>query len=267
VHYHWMPNLPGVTREKDLELFSQLFNDERFRPDGLKIYPTMVVAGTELERWKEQGLYKPYEEEELIELIADLKSIVPGYTRISRVLRDIPSVYITGGPKDSLRERVQKKLIEKGKSCHCIRCREYGHRIKQGWKSGEASVKRLDYKASGGQEIFLSFEDEQQTLFGLLRLRLQNIPPPAFGERKGVFALVRELHVYGAEVALGERDEISAQHKGLGKTLLMEAERIAASEFGTRDMYILSGVGARPYYRALGYSFNHNYMCKALSAE
>ncbi|MDD3264666.1 MAG: tRNA uridine(34) 5-carboxymethylaminomethyl modification radical SAM/GNAT enzyme Elp3 [Dehalococcoidales bacterium] len=267
VHYHWMPNLPGVDRARDLELFSLLFSDERFRPDGLKMYPTMVVAGTELERWKEQGFYTPYTEEELIDLLADLKSLVPGYTRISRVLRDIPSIYITGGPKDSLREKVLKKLAEKGKSCQCIRCREYGHRIKQGWKTGKASLQRLEYKASGGQEIFLSFEDENQTLFGLLRLRLQSSPPPAFEGGQGAYALVRELHVYGAEVALGGRDDVSAQHKGLGKMLLAEAERIAVEEYGSRGIYILSGVGARPYYRSLGYMLTSSYMYRALPAD
>jgi elongator complex protein 3 len=265
VHYHCMPNLPGVTKEKDRELFAMLFTDKNFRPDGLKIYPTMVVAGTELERWKNEGLYKPYDDEELIDLIADLKSVVPGYTRISRVLRDIPSVYITGGPKDSLRERVQKRLAQRGESCQCIRCREYGHRTKQGWKTGEAEFKRLDYEASDGQEIFLSFEDEQNTLFGLLRLRLQHQPPLGFDKKNGIFAFVRELHVYGAEVAIGERDDVSAQHKGLGRSLLAEAERIAHSEFGADNMYILSGVGARQYYRVFGYSLKNNYMYKDLS--
>jgi len=267
VHYHWMPNLPGVTNSKDRELFARLFSDENYCPDGLKLYPTMVVAGTELERWRDEGFYKPYEEEELIELIADLKSIVPAYIRISRVLRDIPSVYITGGPKDSLRERAQRVMAEKVKSCQCIRCREYGHRIKQGWETGEPSMRRLEYNASGGKEIFLSFEDDRQTLFGLLRLRLQDMPPPVFPKEDGVFALVRELHVYGAEVALGERDEVSAQHKGLGKALLAEAERIARDEFGASGMFILSGVGARPYYRSLGYRLENNYMYQDLSVR
>ncbi|MDD5402670.1 MAG: tRNA uridine(34) 5-carboxymethylaminomethyl modification radical SAM/GNAT enzyme Elp3 [Dehalococcoidales bacterium] len=267
VHYHWMPNLPGVSRERDLELFGQLFSDERFCPDGLKIYPTMVVSGTELERWKQEGSYKPYEEDVLIDLIADLKSLVPGYTRISRLLRDIPSVYITGGPKDSLREKVQKRLAERGETCQCIRCREYGHRIKQGWKTGEACIRRLDYRASQGHEVFLSFEDENHTLFGLLRLRLQDMRPPVFEQVQGIYALVRELHVYGAEVALGEKDDVSPQHKGLGKTLLAEAERIAAVEFGAREMFIMSGVGARPYYRALGYSLKSNYIYRLLSGD
>ncbi len=266
VHYHWMPNLPGVSVEKDLELFGSLFSDERFRPDGLKIYPTMVVSGTQLEKWYRRGLYIPYDEETLEDMIARLKLLVPEYVRISRVLRDIPAVYITGGPKDSLREKVQKRLIEKGSECRCIRCREYGHRLKQGRKPGQPHLKRLDYKASGGLETFLSFEDDSSTLFGLLRLRIQSTPLQDFELNVGEnTAIVRELHVYGHELSLGEREAESAQHKGLGKMLLAEAERIAAGEFNAGRLFVISGVGARPYYRTTGYELNRGYMVKKLA--
>lgn len=265
VHYHWMPNLPGVILEKELELFSRLFNDERFRPDGLKIYPTMVVEGTELERWHQQGVYKPYDEPDLIKLIADMKSMVPEYVRISRVLRDIPAVYITGGPRDSLRETVHKKMAAQGQHCRCIRCREYGHRRKLGWTPGQPQLRRLDYPASGGHEIFLSCEDDNQTLFGLLRLRIQNIGLDGSTQSADrITAVIRELHVYGAEVQLGEKDEMSVQHKGLGRHLLSEAERIAAEEYRAEGLFILSGIGARPYYSSLGYELQRGYMFKAL---
>jgi len=265
VHYHWMPNLPGVTLEKEMELFSLLFEDERFRPDGLKIYPTMVVEGTELERWHQQGIYKPYDEPDLIKLIADMKDMVPEYVRISRVLRDIPAVYITGGPRDSLRETVLKKMAAQGQHCRCIRCREYGHRRKQGWPSGQPQLRRLDYPASGGHEVFLSCEDENQTLYGLLRLRIQNVGLNGLTQSTDrITAVIRELHVYGAEVQLGEKDEMSVQHKGLGRRLLSEAERIAAEEYMAEDLFILSGIGARPYYFSLGYELQRGYMFKAL---
>jgi len=265
VHYHWMPNLPGVTLEKELELFGRLFNDERFRPDGLKIYPTMVVEGTELERWHQQGRYEPYDEPVLINLIAEMKSMVPEYVRISRVLRDIPAVYITGGPKDSLRDTVLKQMAGKGQFCRCIRCREYGHRQKQGWPAGEMHLQRLDYQASGGQEVFLSWEDDRHTLYGLLRLRFQPGEPCGPAQNPGrTGAVVRELHVYGAEVQLGEKNEKSFQHKGLGRSLLSEAERIAAEEFKVGSLSVLSGIGARPYYSSLGYELNRGYMFKVL---
>jgi elongator complex protein 3 len=266
VHYHWMPGLPGSTPEHDLAMSKQLFEDPRFRPDGLKIYPTMVVAGTELEKWFNEGRYVPYNNSTLLDLVADIKAIVPKYVRISRVLRDIPVKFIVAGYKDSLRGPVKKMMQAKGLECHCIRCREYGHRIAEGWKPGEPVLKRMDYEASGGNEIFLSFEDERETLFGLLRLRIQTGAIPLTGLKNTTpTAIIRELHVYGAEVALKNQSPDSAQHKGLGKALIKEAERIAREEFKAPQMLVLSGVGAREYYRAeFGYSAAGDYMGKRL---
>jgi elongator complex protein 3 len=260
VHYHWMPGLPGSTPEKDLALSKELFNDARFRPDGLKLYPTMVVEGTELERWYRENRYQPYDTKTLIALMVDIKSIVPKYVRISRVLRDIPAKFITAGCKDSLRGVIQQRMKQQAIECKCIRCREYGHRAQDGWEIGEPWMVRMDYEASGGKEIFLSFEDEAETLFGLLRMRIQ--PKPETGENS---ALIRELHVYGPEVPLSEQKEGAAQHKGLGKALLHEAERLASDEFQARRMIILSGVGAREYYRTeFGCSLQGDYMVKDL---
>lgn len=264
VHYHWMPGLPGSTPEKDLEMSRQLFDDARFRPDGLKIYPTMVVEGTELERWYRDGRYQPYADDTMTNLVADIKSLVPKYVRISRVLRDIPSKYIVGGLKDSLRGVVRQKMKELGTECRCIRCREYGHRVRNGWQTGEPRLERLDYLASGGREIFLSFEDDRETLFGLLRLRLQDAAAGMLDTVPGKTAVIRELHVYGAEVPLGQQYPAAAQHRGLGKALLTEAERIAHTEYRANRMVVLSGVGAREYYRGEGYSPAADYMVKEL---
>ena len=266
VHYHWMPGLPGSTPEHDLAMSRQLFDDPRFRPDGLKIYPTMVVAGTELEKWYHEGRYQPYSDSTLLDLVADIKAIVPKYVRISRVLRDIPVKFIVAGYKDSLRGPVKKKMQEKGIECHCIRCREYGHRAANGWKIGEPVLKRIDYPASGGTEIILSFEDENETLFGLLRLRIQSEAIPVAGlENNLPTAIIRELHVYGQEVPLKNQSPDAAQHKGLGKALLKEAERIACEEFKAPQLLVLSGVGAKEYYRAeFDYQAVGDYMVKRL---
>ena len=266
VHYHWMPGLPGSTPEHDLAMSKQLFDGPRFRPDGLKIYPTMVVAGTELEKWFNEGRYVPYNNSTLLDLVADIKSIVPKYVRISRVLRDIPVKFIVAGYKDSLRGPVQERMRARNLECRCIRCREYGHRLAAGWKLGEPVLTRMDYSASGGTEIFLSFEDERETLFGLLRLRIQANPIPLPGlENTMPTAIIRELHVYGAEVPLKNQSPEAAQHKGLGKALLKEAERIAREEFQAPQMLVLSGVGAREYYRAeFGYTPAGDYMGKRL---
>ena len=267
VHYHWMPGLPGSTPEEDLELSLRLFSDDRFKPDGLKLYPTMVVSGTELEKWYLEGHYQPYENDTMINLIVAIKSIVPKYVRISRVLRDIPAKFIVAGLKDSVRDDVKERMKQKGIECKCIRCREYGHRIREGWETGEPQLVRMDYQASGGREIFLSFEDEKETLFGLLRMRIQSKPLVKLGQTNGEnCALIRELHIYGSELPLRQRNATAAQHKGLGKALLQEAERIARDEFHARQMVILSGVGAREYYRSeFGYSSQGDYMVRSLA--
>jgi elongator complex protein 3 len=267
VHYHWMPGLPGSSPEEDLALSIKLFSDDSFKPDGLKLYPTMVVAGTGLEKWYREGGYQPYSDDTMINLVADIKSIVPKYVRISRVLRDIPAKYIVAGLKDSLRELVKEVMKRRGMECSCIRCREYGHRVQDGWEVGPPGLVRMDYQASGGREVFLSFEDDSGTLFGLLRLRIQTKPLARLGQAiNGNLALIRELHIYGPEVSLGQREASAAQHKGLGRLLLLEAERIAAQEFGVPMIAVLSGVGAREYYRSdFGYSLKNGYMVKELS--
>ncbi|MFC1948471.1 elongator complex protein 3 [Chloroflexota bacterium] len=266
VHYHWMPGLPGSSPEKDLEMSRQLFEDSRFRPDGLKIYPTMVIEGTEMEKWHKEGRYIPYPDDVMVDLIADIKAVVPDYVRISRVLRDIPANYIVGGLRDSLRTTLRHKLDEQGRACRCIRCREYGHRVRNGWDVGEVRLSRENYEASGGREIFLSYVDDNETLSGLLRLRIQPDTINRLGRNKGGnTALVRELHVYGPEVPLKEQNPESAQHRGLGKALLAEAERIAREEYHSPEILVLSGAGARDYYRTeSGYTLDGYYMVKQL---
>jgi len=228
----------------------------------------MVVQGTELEKWYREGRYQPYDDETMVNLIIGIKSLVPKYVRISRVLRDIPSKFIVAGLKDSLRDIVRERMKREGVECRCIRCREYGHRSQAGWKIGEPRLVRMDYGAAGGKEIFLSFEDDKETLFGLLRLRIPDGPAAVSGQReKGRSALIRELHVFGPEVPLNEQITIAAQHKGLGKALLREAERIARDEFMAQQMVILSGTGVKEYYRDFGYSSQDDYMVKTLTPQ
>ena len=266
VYYHWMPGLPGSTPQEDLELSRKLFADDSFKPDGLKLYPTMVVEGTELEEWYNNGRYHPYSIDTMVDLLVGIKTIVPRYVRISRVLRDIPSKFIMAGCRDSLRDVIRQRMSREGVECKCIRCREYGHRLQDGWEIGEPHLARIDYEASGGREVFLSFEDENETLFSLLRMRIQSKPIPALSQKlDGNLALIRELHVFGPEVPLSQQKPEAAQHKGLGKALLQEAERIAADEFQAPQMVVLSGTGAREYYRTeFGYSSLGAYMIKRL---
>lgn len=263
VYYHWMPGLPGSSPEHDLDLSRELFNNDNFRPDGLKLYPTLVVAGTELEAWYRDDRYQPYPMDEMVGLMIGIKTQVPGYVRIPRVMRDIPTKFIVAGCKDlALRSALKKRMEEIGVRCNCIRCREQGHRLRDGWKVGVPQLKRLDYEASGGKEVFLSFEDDDETLFGLLRMRTGS---SAVGD--GDLTMVRELHVFGSEVPLGEKLAGAAQHRGLGGELLKEAERIARDEFQARRIAIISGVGAREYFRSeWGYELDGAYMIKELGA-
>ncbi len=172
----------------------------------------------------------------------------------------------TGKERALFKPVVKQQMKEAGIECKCIRCREYGHRARDGREIGEPRMVRMDYEASGGKEVFLSFEDENETLFGLLRMRVQSKPIPGLGQGiKGNLAIIRELHIYGPEVPLSGRKEEAAQHKGLGKVLLREAERIASDEFQVQPMVVLSGVGAKEYYRSeFGYSAQGDYMVKSL---
>ena len=255
VYYHWMPGLPGSTPQHDLELSQRLFQEDYFCPDGLKLYPTLVVAGSELEHWYRMGRYSPYPDGEMIDLLAHIKNLVPKYVRIARLMRDIPNKFIVAGCKDlALRETTKRHMSELGMQCHCIRCREYGHRLKDGWVIGQPHLSRLDYETYGGKEVFLSYEDENETLFGSLRLRINS-----------KMAVIRELHVFGPEVPLGEKQEQAAQHRGLGEKLLQEAERIVTEEFCSTKLHVLSGIGARDYYRSFGYHLEGAYMARNLA--
>lgn len=265
VYYHWMPGLPGSTPELDMMLTQRLFDEPEFRPDGLKLYPTVVVRGSRLEQWYAEGRFNPASLAEMTELLVRMKTLVPPYVRIARLMRDIPPKFILAGCDDlSLRGRVHDLMRQSGLSCHCIRCREYGHRMRDGWKPGQPSLVRRTYEVSGGTEVMLSYEDSAETLFGLLRLFIGSEGATEMREWR-VNATVRELHVFGPELTLGERAGQAAQHHGLGSALLREAERVAAESYGAETLRILSGVGVREYYRNLGYEREGPYMTRPLS--
>lgn len=269
VLYHIMPGLPGSGPKKDISFVRRLFSDPRFRPDMLKIYPTLVVPGTELEKMAGRGEFKPYDAEEAADVISEFYRHIPAYVRVMRIQRDIPADRIGSGvKKGNLRELVEAKIREKGIVAEEIRSREVGLRGKPGQKRfapedfalKRLELKRLDYDASGGKETFLSYEDKDGIIAGFIRLRF----PPEGSRREinGRTALVRELHVYGPEVPL-EGAEAGVQHRGLGGRLLEEAETLA-KDAGKEKMIILSGAGVREYYRKHGYVRLGPYMGKKL---
>ena len=264
---HMMPGLPGSDFSKDLNSFKLLFRDERFCPDMLKIYPCLVMEGTEIYEWWKNGVYRPYDTDQAVELIARVKEIVPPWVRIMRVHREFPVHLIIAGVKSgNIRELALDKLRLEGKRCRCIRCREVGHRtLKEKLLVNPAKLKvvKRKYPASGGNEIFIAMEDPaQDVLVGYLRLRL----PSENAHRVEInrqTAIVRELHVYGPEVPIGLRNPDAWQHKGIGHELLGEAEDMA-KEGGAHKLLILSALGARQYYGKSGYKPEGPYMGKPL---
>jgi elongator complex protein 3 len=270
VIFHMMPNLPGSDYGKDLEMFKMLFEDERFKPDALKIYPTLVMEGTKLHELWLQGKYKPYPFEKVVDLIAEVKKIVPKWIRIQRIQRDIPSNLIIDGVKrGDLRRLVQEKLREQGARCRCMRCREVGHvQYKFGLKPNPDDIELVveRYSASDGEELFLSFEDvKQDILIGMLRLREPSSKAHRPEAKATKSMLVRELHVYGPLVQVGKEAGVHDwQHKGWGEKLLREAERVSSEEFDARRVIVLAGIGTRNYYRRFGYERDGPYMVKEL---
>ncbi len=261
VGYHVMPGLPGSSFERDLEMFRKIFEDANFKPDYLKIYPTLVVEGTELYEMYKRGEYTPYTTEEVAELIAKAKKHFPKWVRVQRIQRDIPIKYAIGLDKGNLRQIVHKKLKEYGWRCRCIRCREIGHvmpkNIEKVLSDSEIMVDK--YRASNGFEYFISFENpELDLLAGFIRLRDGK---PYFKEIED-HALIRELHVYGTSIPIGASDREAAQHRGIGEKLLEFAEEIAKEDYDR--IAVISGVGARDYYRKHGYRRRGNYMTKRI---
>jgi len=263
---HMMPNLPNVPIERDIEQFIELFENPAFRPDGLKLYPTLVIRGTGLyELWK-TGRYKSYPPSTLIDLTARILALVPPWTRVYRVQRDIPMPLVTSGVEHgNLRELALARMKDLGTTCRDVRTREVGiQEIHNKVRPFNVELVRRDYVANGGWETFLSYEDpEQDILIGLLRLR--KCSDDTFRpELKDGVSVVRELHVYGSVVPVAAKDPKKFQHQGFGMLLMEEAERIAREEHGAWKLAVISGVGTRNYYRKLGYELDGPYMSKVL---
>jgi elongator complex protein 3 len=269
---HMMPGLPGSTSQQDLNGFKRLVSDPDFRPDMLKIYPCLVVHGTKAHDWWQNGTYSPLDVEAAVQLIADIKEFIPPWMRIMRVQREIPARLILAGPdKGNLRERALTALKKDGRRCRCIRCREAGHRRAKEKVEPEPEdimLIRRYYESSDGTEIFLSKEDPKtDTLIAYLRLR---IPSPS-AHRSEInsekSSIVRELHVYGPAVPVGERDAAAWQHKGYGISLLKEAEQISMDEYDVKKILVLSALGTREYYSRVGYTQDGPYMGKRCSGS
>ncbi|XP_073953967.1 elongator complex protein 3 [Choristoneura fumiferana] len=270
---HMMPDLPNVDFERDVEQFIEFFENPAFRADGLKIYPTLVIRGTGLyELWK-TGRYRSYPPSTLVDLIAKVLALVPPWTRVYRVQRDIPMPLVSSGVEHgNLRELALARMADLGTDCRDVRTREVGiQEIHNRVRPYEVELIRRDYVANGGWETFIAYEDpDQDILVGLLRLRKcasDTYRPELKPGKDAKFrqcSVVRELHVYGSVVPVNARDPTKFQHQGFGMLLMEEAERIAREEHGSDKMAVISGVGTRNYYAKIGYHLEGPYMVKML---
>ena len=257
INYHMMPGLPGVNKKKDSFSLNALFAYDDFQPDMLKLYPCMVLKGTKLYDLYKKKKFNPLTTKQAAELIAEFKSNIPPYVRIMRVQRDIPTFMTEKGvDKTNLRQYVEEIMKKKKIKCKCIRCRE----PKLKTPSKKIQILEYHYTASRGNEFFISAEDTKNNLIlGFCRLRF-----PSESLRKEIkedSALIRELHVYGEAAQIGAKGKI--QHKGIGKELVKRAEEKSKTYF-RKKMVIISGVGAREYFRKLGYKQEGPYMVKGL---
>jgi len=306
VDVHIMPNLPkplkeGVSHfktqfekedidqdvdmiEEDRIMFNKFLFDPDFSAGQWKIYPCEVVPWTRLKDEYERGVYLPYAEQEaremngLHDLLMDVKSKVPIWVRLNRVIRDIPTKYILGGPKDvSMRQLLEVEMKKIGLKCKCIRCREVK---KQEIDPSSAVIFVTKYEASGGDEYFITFETpDRETLFGFLRLRLSQMAGKykvggteliIFEELVGC-AMIRELHVYGQTTAVNRNDDKGSegshhQHVGFGTIMVNRAFEIARSN-GYEKISVISGEGVKPYYERFGFKDGNNFMITTTQQE
>ncbi len=306
VDYHLMPQLPGSTPAKDARMLEEIFDNPNYRPDMIKIYPCTVTKNSPLYLWVKSGKYKPYTDKKLIELLISFKTKIPRYVRISRLIRDIPGHHIVAGNKmTNLRQVIQAEMARRGLKCNCLRCREVGHanlpllaKERAGVRSSFEPKLFIDkYKASGGTEYFLSFEDtKRKMVFAFCRLRIctsvilnavkdlvplvipasrrypfgkggiQSPLDPRLHGDDNKMAFIRELHTYGQSLLLKQKNNKALkhiQHKGLGKKLVKEVEKICKKN-RINKLAVISGVGVRDYYRKLGYKLENTYLIKKI---
>ncbi len=257
--YHIMPGLPYSNMEKDLKLFKKIFEDSSYRPDQLKIYPCQVIQDSPLEKIYEKIGFVPYNEKQTQKILEEMTKMIPEYCRTMRIMREIPPEKLVSGiTRIDIRREVEKNLKKNKIKINEIRMRELGFNSHEKIDNN-IIIKITEYKSSKGTEFFVQFVNKDDILFGLLRLR---IPYKPFIEELKNSAIIRELHVYGKSLNIGEKG-VLGQHTGIGKKLMKEAEKIAKNK-GYKKMAVISGVGVRDYYRKLGYSLSGYYMIKKL---
>lgn len=281
VDWHLMPDLPGSSIEKDMDMFQKIFgvnsitevSENHFKydltypelqADQLKIYPCSVVDWTKIKEWYDQGIYKPYAENEddLIKVIIYIKKNVFPWIRINRIIRDIPNINILGGNKNV---NLHQQIIDSEKvKSKCIRSREVKNNTKDIEK---AKLFVREYNAVDAVEYFISFESpDQEILYGFLRLRINFSNQYLIYPELEDCGFIRELHVYGSIVKHDTKEGNSVQHQGFGKRLMKKAEELTYYN-NYNKVAVIAGVGVREYYENIGYKLEKNYMIKTIYKE
>jgi elongator complex protein 3 len=259
IHGHYMPNLYGSTPELDKEDYLKLFNQNDFKPDELKIYPCSLIKTAELMKFYNEGLWKPYTQEELAEVVCFTILNTPRYCRLTRIIRDIPSTDIVVGNKLTNFRQIAEELIKKsGKKVLEIRSREIKNKK---FSNNQISIKETAYETTSTNEIFLEYVNEADEIFGFLRLSLPKIS--SFIPELKDCAIIREVHIYGQSTEVGKKDPRNSQHQGLGKNLIKRAEELAIQS-GFAKLAVISAIGTREYYQKNGFELENLYQVKNL---
>jgi elongator complex protein 3 len=264
IHAHWMPNLYGSNPELDVQDYRKLFADPDFRPDELKVYPCSLIESAELMQYFQRGDWQPYTHDELLGVLTQVFKETPEYCRLTRVIRDIPSTDIVeGNLLTNFRQIVSDELEKNGERCMDIRAREIRH---QKVATETLSLDELWYTSSIGDEVFLQFITPDRYIVGFLRLCLPELNTPALHPDLDNAAIIREVHVYGQSLGIGENESGMAQHSGLGKALIERAVQLA-SERGYAHLAVISAIGTREYYRNRGFADKSLYQVRSLTTD
>lgn len=261
IHAHWMPNLFGSTPKEDIEDFKKMFTDGDFMPDELKIYPCSLIESAELMVYYKNGLWRAYTEEELLDVLKEVYKNTAEYCRITRMIRDIGSQdIVTGNKKTNLRELVERDLSRENAKIKEIRYREIRNKKV---KKEDLEIKIVEYETSISREYFLEYVTKENLIAGFLRLSLPKDRGNHFMEELKNAAIIREVHIYGESIEIGNSSDGNAQHLGLGKTLIAKAEEISKQD-GFKKIAVISSIGTRNYYSKLGYSLENLYQTKGI---
>jgi elongator complex protein 3 len=264
IHAHWMPNLYGSNPEMDIADYHKMFAEADFRPDELKVYPCSLIESAELMQYYQRGDWQPYSYDELLTVLVDAFKATPEYCRLTRVIRDIPSTdIVTGNQLSNFRQIASQELEKRGERCMDIRSREIRH---DKIAADDLHLDEMWYTSSMSDEAFLQYITEDRQIAGFLRLSLPYADEPVIHNELNAAAMIREVHVYGQSLGIGDNEHGQAQHSGLGTKLIERAVEIAL-ERGYQKLAVISAIGTREYYRKRGFEDGLLYQLRDLAAD